>query len=151
MATDIVSSRSAAIIGSGPAGLMAAEVLSEGGVHIDLYDAMPSAGRKFLLAGKGGLNLTHAEPREDFLTRYGTGGERLRPLLEAFGADALRAWAHELGISTFTGSTGRIFPDGMKAAPLLRAWLHRLRKHGVVFHMRQRWRGWDDKNNLLFT
>ena len=149
MAIDIVSSRSAAIIGSGPAGLMAAEVLSEGGVHVDLYDAMPSAGRKFLLAGKGGLNITHAEIREEFLTRYGTGGARLRPLLEAFGPDALRAWVHGLGISTFSGSSGRVFPEGMKAAPLLRAWLHRLRKNGVVFHMRHRWRGCQEESCRL--
>jgi hypothetical protein len=129
---------------------MAAEVLSAGGVHVDVYDAMPSAGRKFLLAGKGGLNLTHAEQHEQFLARYGTGSARLRPLLEAFGPDALRAWAHGLGISTFAGSSGRVFPDGMKAAPLLRAWLHRLRKSGVDFHVRHRWRGWGDNNNLIF-
>lgn len=151
MAIDTVSPKNAAVIGSGPAGLMAAEVLCEGGVHVDVYDAMPSAGRKFLLAGKGGLNLTHAEPLEEFLACYSAGGPRLRPLLEGFGPDVLRAWVHGLGISTFTGSSGRVFPDGMKAAPLLRAWLHRLRKHGVDFHMRHQWRGWDDKNNLIFS
>jgi hypothetical protein len=151
MAIDTDSPKNAAIIGSGPAGLMAAEVLSAGGVHVDVYDTMPSAGRKFLLAGKGGLNLTHAEQHEQFLARYGTAAARLNPLLEAFGPDALRAWTHGLGINTFTGSSGRVFPDGMKAAPLLRACLHRLRQNGVHFHMRHRWRGWDNQNNLLFT
>jgi hypothetical protein len=121
---------------------MAAEVLSEHGVTVHLYDAMPSVGRKFLLAGKGGMNLTHAEPRDDFLSRYGVRRAQLEPLIDAFDADALRAWVHALGIETFVGTSNRVFPKDMKAAPLLRAWLHRLRDRGVQFHMRHRWRGW---------
>ncbi|MDP2833050.1 MAG: TIGR03862 family flavoprotein [Pseudomonadota bacterium] len=132
-----------AIIGGGPAGLMAAEALAGSGAQIDLYDAMPSVGRKFLLAGKGGLNLTHSEERETFLSRYGSRRADIEPLLDSFGADDLRAWAEGLGIETFVGSSGRVFPREMKAAPLLRAWLHRLREAGVRFHMRHRWLGWD--------
>ncbi len=132
-----------AIIGGGPAGLMAAEVLSGAGMPVDLYDAMPSVGRKFLLAGRGGLNLTHSEDREAFLSRYGARRGNLEPLLDAFGADDLRAWAEGLGIATFVGSSGRVFPREMKAAPLLRAWLHRLREAGVNFHVRHRWLGVD--------
>jgi uncharacterized flavoprotein (TIGR03862 family) len=139
--------RSVAVIGGGPAGLMAAEMLVQGGVQVDLYDAMPSVGRKFLLAGKGGMNLTHAEPNQLFLSRYGTRRSELEPLLEQFGQDALRDWVHELGIATFVGSSGRVFPVDMKAAPLLRAWLHRLRADGVRFHMRHRWLGWSDGAN----
>ena len=135
-----------AVIGGGPAGLMAAEVLAQGGVRVDLYDAMPTAGRKFLRAGKGGMNITHAEPEDDFLSRYGARRAQLQPLLDSFGPDALREWVHGLGISTFVGSSGRVFPAGMKAAPLLRAWLHRLREAGVHFHMRHRWCGWVDEN-----
>lgn len=130
------------VIGAGPAGLMAAEVLAAAGRTVVVYDAMPSAGRKFLLAGIGGLNLTHSEPMARFVSRYGAEGEHLAPLLAAFGADELRAWAKELGVQTFVGTSGRVFPQEMKAAPLLRAWLHRLRRQGVQFHMRQRWRGW---------
>ncbi|MCX7193532.1 MAG: TIGR03862 family flavoprotein [Proteobacteria bacterium] len=131
-----------AVIGGGPAGLMAAEVLSRGGARVDVYDAMPTVGRKFLMAGKGGMNITHSEPFEDFFTRYGARSAEIKPLLDAFGPDALREWVHGLGISTFVGSSGRIFPTDMKAAPLLRAWLHRLRQTGVRFHMRHRWCGW---------
>ncbi|MDH5538631.1 MAG: TIGR03862 family flavoprotein, partial [Rhizobacter sp.] len=134
--------RRAAIIGGGPAGLMAAEVLAAAGLQVDLYDTMPSVGRKFLLAGKGGLNLTHGEPMVAFLERYGAQRERLAPLLARFGPDALRAWASDLGIKTFVGSSGRVFPADLKAAPLLRAWLHRLRAAGVRLHMRHRWVGW---------
>jgi uncharacterized flavoprotein (TIGR03862 family) len=133
---------SVAIVGGGPAGLMAAEVLTQHGVSVDLYDAMPSVGRKFLLAGRGGLNLTHAEPLEDFLTRFGDRQADLAPQILAFTPDMLRQWVHELGIDTFVGSSGRVFPTDMKAAPLLRAWLHRLRAQGVRFHMRHRWLGW---------
>ena len=129
---------SIAIVGGGPAGLMAAEVLSRGGVQVDLYDAMPSVGRKFLMAGKGGMNVTHSEPAVAFRTRYGTRQANIAPLLDAFGPDKLRAWIRELGFETFVGSSGRVFPVDMKAAPLLRAWLHRLREAGVRFHMRQR-------------
>jgi uncharacterized flavoprotein (TIGR03862 family) len=131
-----------AVIGGGPARLMAAEVLAAGGAKVDLFDAMPSVGRKFLLAGKGGLNLTHSEAFEAFVERYGARRAVLEPMLRGFGPDALRAWAQSLGVSTFVGSSGRIFPTDLKAAPLLRAWLHRLRVAGVRFHMRHRWVGW---------
>ena len=131
-----------AVIGGGPAGLMAAETLVAGGVEVDLYDRMPSLGRKFLLAGRGGLNLTHSEPREPFLARYGDRQPEIEPLIAAFGPDDLRAWAQSLGVETFVGSSGRVFPKEMKAAPLLRAWLHRLRQTGVGFHVRHRWLGW---------
>jgi uncharacterized flavoprotein (TIGR03862 family) len=146
MTPDHLPTRTVAVIGGGPAGLMAAEVLSRGGVRVDLYDAMPSVGRKFLLAGKGGLNLTHAEPREPFLSRYGERRARIAPLLDAFGPEALREWARGLGIDTFVGSSGRVFPVEEKAAPLLRAWLHRLREAGVRLHARHRWLGWDDRD-----
>lgn len=141
----------AVVVGAGPAGLMAAEVLSHAGVQVDVYDAMPSAGRKLLLAGKGGLNLTHAEPFELFVQRYGARQSALAPMLQAFGAQALRDWAQGLGISTFVGTSGRVFPADMKAAPLLRAWLHRLREAGVRFHMRHRWTGWDASGACQFT
>jgi hypothetical protein len=137
-----VPARAAIVVGAGPAGLMAAEALVDAGVAIDVYDAMPSAGRKFLLAGIGGLNLTHSEPFEAFVARYGARRAQIEPILHAFGPDALRAWAQGLGIETFVGSSGRVFPAGMKAAPLLRAWLHRLRAAGVRLHMRHRWLGW---------
>jgi hypothetical protein len=139
----------AIVIGAGPAGLMAAEVLSSAGVAVDVYDAMPSAGRKFLMAGKSGLNLTHAEPAANFVARYGDRSEWVAPWLHEFDADALRGWAHGLGVDTFVGSSGRVFPADMKAAPLLRAWLHRLRAAGVRFHMRYRWLGWEG-DELLF-
>jgi len=130
---------------------MAAEVLIQGGMRVDVYDAMPSVCRKFLLAGKGGLNITHSEPAGPFLSRYGSRATRIAPLLDAFGPEALRTWVHELGIETFVGTSGRVFPKEMKAAPLLRAWLHRLRTAGVRFHMRQRWIGWNDDGALCFT
>jgi uncharacterized flavoprotein (TIGR03862 family) len=140
-----------AIIGGGPAGLMAAEVLSGHGIQVDLYDAMPSLGRKFLMAGKGGLNLTHSEPIDAFLARYGERRPQLEPLIAAFGPDDLRAWAAGLGVDTFVGTSGRVFPAEMKAAPLLRAWLHRLRGAGVRFHVRHRWLGWDAEGGLRFA
>ncbi len=140
-----------AVIGGGPAGLMAAEVLAADGAQVELFDAMPSVGRKFLLAGKGGLNLTHSEPFDAFVGRYGTRRDVMAPMLRAFGPAELRAWAQALGVSTFIGSSGRVFPTDMKAAPLLRAWLARLRATGVVFHMRQRWLGWDASNALRFA
>ncbi|MDP2418481.1 MAG: TIGR03862 family flavoprotein [Hydrogenophaga sp.] len=134
-----------AIVGGGPAGLMAAEVLSRAGVSVHVFDAMPSVGRKFLLAGKGGMNLTHAEPLPAFISRYGQHAEHIRPLLQTFGPQAVRDWAAGLGIATFVGSSQRVFPTDMKAAPLLRAWLHRLRHPAsgvpVQFHMRHRWLG----------
>ena len=138
------SARRVAVIGGGPAGLMAAEVLAAGGARVALFDAMPSVGRKFLLAGKGGLNLTHGEPLDAFLGRFGARRAALEPMLRSFGPDALRAWAQGLGVGTFVGSSGRVFPTDLKAAPLLRAWLHRLREAGVGFHMRQRWIGWGE-------
>jgi uncharacterized flavoprotein (TIGR03862 family) len=139
-----------AVIGGGPAGLMAAETAASAGVRVKVCDAMPSVGRKFLLAGKGGLNLTHAEPPEPFLNRYGDRRHRIEPLLGGFGPAELRDWARRLGIETFVGSSGRVFPAGMKAAPLLRAWLRRLRDLGVVFHVRHRWRGFDEDGALRF-
>jgi len=141
----------AAVIGGGPAGLMAAEVLVQGGVHVDLYDAMPSVGRKFLLAGVGGMNITHSESFDAFLSRYGAQVDSIRPLLEAFPPDALREWIHRVGVETFVGSSGRVFPKEMKAAPLLRAWLHRQREAGVRFHVRHRWLGWADDGALRFA
>lgn len=140
-----------AVVGGGPAGLIAAETLAQGGAQVDLYDAMPSVGRKFLLAGIGGMNITHAEPFEIFATRYGVCEQALRPLLDSFSPDALRGWIHALGIETFVGSSGRVFPRDMKAAPLLRAWLHRLREAGVRFHMRHRWLGWTETGALRFA
>jgi uncharacterized flavoprotein (TIGR03862 family) len=143
-----------AVIGGGPAGLMAAQVLAEGGCAVDVYDAMPSVGRKFLLAGKGGLNLTHAEAHDSFLSRYGSARTRLRPVIDEFGPEALRSWAKQLGVETFVGTSGRVFPADMKAAPLLRAWLHRLRQAGVTFHMRHRWLGWrgaESNSSLVFA
>ena len=142
-----------AVIGGGPAGLMAAEVLAGAGsaISVQLYDAMPSVGRKFLLAGKGGLNLTHSEGAEAFLGRYGERSAQLAPLLAAFGPNEVRAWAEALGVPTFVGSSGRVFPTDMKAAPLLRAWLHRLRSAGVQFSMRHRWLGWGDDGALSFS
>ncbi|WP_158937696.1 TIGR03862 family flavoprotein [Burkholderia sp. S171] len=134
-----------AVIGGGPAGLMAAEALAAGGVEVDLYDAMPSVGRKFLMAGKGGMNLTHSEPAELFLSRYAERRAQIEPLLRRFDTTALRAWVHGLGVETFVGSSGRVFPTDMKAAPMLRAWLHRLRGSGVRFHMRHKWLGWGDE------
>lgn len=142
-----------AVIGGGPAGLMAAEVIAKAGsaVQVTVYDAMPSVGRKFLLAGKGGLNLTHSEGFEAFTSRYGSAGAHLAPMLTRFDAQQVRDWALGLGIETFVGSSGRVFPKDMKAAPLLRAWLHRLRGSGVKFFMRHRWLGWADSGALLFA
>ncbi len=139
------------VIGAGPAGLMAAETLAAAGLSVDVHDAMPSVGRKFLLAGKGGLNLTHSEPLPPFLERYAERESALAPMLRDFGPDALRAWAAGLGVTTFVGSSGRVFPTDLKAAPLLRAWLHRLRAAGVRFHMRQRWLGWHESGVLRFA
>jgi len=135
----LTKAKTVAVIGGGPAGLMAAEMLSQSGVQVDLYDAMPSVGRKFLLAGKGGLNITHSESTDEFLSRYRDRRTELVPYLNAFGAEALRDWVHALGVDTFVGTSGRVFPVEKKAAPLLRAWLHRLRESGVRFHVRHRW------------
>ncbi len=139
-----------AIIGAGPAGLMAAEVISQAGLRVDVFDAMPSVGRKFLLAGIGGLNITHSEAYEPFCSRYGERPAALQAALDGFTPSDLRSWVHGLGVETFVGSSGRVFPKEMKAAPLLRAWLHRLREAGVQFHMRHRWQGWDAAGALVF-
>ena len=143
--------QSIAVIGGGPAGLMAAEVLSSAGQRVHVFDAMPSVARKFLLAGRGGLNLTHSEAPEIFVSRYGIRRSDVGRWLDEFGPQQLREWAHDLGIATFVGSSGRVFPQKMKAAPLLRAWLHRLRRSGAVFHARHRWLGWDADGALRFT
>jgi len=137
-----------AIIGGGPAGLMAAEVLSQAGYKVDVYDGMPSVGRKFLLAGVGGMNITHSEPSPAFVSRYAERASVIAPMLRSFGAQALCDWIHGLGIQTFIGSSGRVFPADMKAAPLLRAWLKRLREAGVVIHTRHRWLGWNADSSL---
>jgi len=139
-----------AVIGGGPAGLMAADIAAAHGARVVVFDGMASSGRKFLLAGKGGLNLTHAEPMPAFGARYGLAQGRLAPLLERFGAADVRAWAASLGIETFVGSSDRIFPRDLKAAPLLRRWLQRLRERGVVLRMRHRWCGWMPDGALRF-
>jgi uncharacterized flavoprotein (TIGR03862 family) len=140
-----------AVIGAGPAGLMAAEVIAQGGAQVTIYDAMPSAGRKFLMAGRGGLNLTHSEALPAFLTRYGAAMPHLAPAIEAFSPDALRAWSEALGQPTFVGSSGRVFPRAFKASPLLRAWLRRLDGLGVQLVLRHRWSGWDNDGRLLLA
>jgi uncharacterized flavoprotein (TIGR03862 family) len=140
-----------AVVGGGPAGLMAAEVLARGGAGVTVFDRMPSVGRKLLLAGRGGLNLTHSEELERFLTRYGDAEPRLRPAIEALSPTYVRAWCEELGQETFVGSSGRVFPKSMKASPLLRAWLRRLAAEGVMFKLRHHWRGWDDDGDLVLA
>src|SRR6267142_1905069 len=139
-----------AIVGGGPAGLMASDVLVRGGARVTVYDQMPAVGRKFLLAGRGGLNLTHSEPLDQFLRRYGSAETRIRSAIEASSPDDLRAFSAELGQPTFVGSSGRVFPKAMKASPLLRAWLRRLAAMGVTFKLRHRWRGWDESGRLVF-
>lgn len=138
------------MIGGGPAGLMAAETLARAGVTVTVYDQMPSLGRKLLMAGRGGLNLTHSEPLADFLKRYGDADERLLAAVTAFPPAALRAWADALGADTFVGSSGRVFPKALKTSPLLRTWLLRLRNLGVTVKLRHRWEGWDDDGQLVF-
>jgi len=145
-----ISTPHVAIIGAGPAGLMAAEVLAQGGASVTVYDAMASVGRKFLMAGRGGLNLTHSEKLPVFLTRYRKAVPRLAAAIEAFPPDRLREWCEGLGQPTFVGSSGRIFPKALKASPLLRAWLRRLDAMGVQFSLRHRWTGWDESGRLLF-
>jgi len=139
------------VVGAGPAGLMAAEVLARAGVSVTVYDRMPSAGRKLLMAGRGGLNLTHGEDLSAFLARYRGGDATLGRAIEAFPPAALRAWADDLGQETFTGSSGRVFPKAMKASPLLRAWLRRLADLNVRFAFRHHWRGFDEAGRLRFT
>jgi len=140
-----------AVIGGGPAGLMAAEAAISRGARVDVYDAMPSVGRKFLLAGKSGLNLTHSEPAEKFLGRYSVRSAHIQPLLTGFGPDALREWARGLGVETFVGTSGRVFPSDLKSAPLLRAWLRQLRQGGAAIHARHCWCGWDENGALRFS
>jgi uncharacterized flavoprotein (TIGR03862 family) len=142
--------KNVAIIGAGPAGLMAAEVLAQGGAAVTVYDAMPSAGRKFLMAGRGGLNLTHSEPLPAFLARYREATSYLQPAINAFPPNALRAWSEALGQETFIGSSGRVFPKAFKASPLLRVWLRRLDSMGVRLILRHRWTGWDENSHLRF-
>ena len=139
-----------AVIGAGPAGLIAAETLAQQGVQVALYDAMPSFGRKFLMAGKSGLNITHVEAETRFLRRYPDCDPRLDAALRRFGPAEIRAWMQSLGIDDFVGTTGRVFPTMMKASPLLRAWLARLATLGVDFFRRHRWRGWDATDQLIF-
>ena len=140
--------RQCVIIGGGPAGLMAAEQLTHAGYKVDLYDAMPTVGRKFLLAGLGGLNITHSEPYEAFCKRYSHGQSSIKPILDDFTPTQLRQWCDDLGINTFIGTSGRVFPEAMKAAPLLRTWLTRLRENGLTIHPKHRWLGWDDEGKI---
>jgi uncharacterized flavoprotein (TIGR03862 family) len=143
--------KTVAIIGGGPAGLMAAEIISAQDVRVDVYDSMPSVGRKLLMAGKSGLNITHSEPFEQFVSRYGKRRTQIEPLLKVFGPNELRGWVHSFGIETFVGTSGRVFPVGMKASPLLRAWLKRLSEAGVTFHVRHKWLGWNEDQTLKFS
>ena len=145
-----ISKASVAIIGAGPAGLMTAETLAQSGIGVAVFDAMPSVGRKFLMAGRGGLNLTHSEPLDAFLTRYREATPKLASAIESFPPERLRAWCEALGQPTFVGSSGRIFPKALKASPLLRAWLRRLDAMGVSFSMRHRWIGLDDSGRVSF-
>ncbi len=140
-----------AVIGGGPAGLIAAEVLARAGVAVTVYDRMPSVGRKLLMAGRGGLNLTHSEEFERFVARYAEARPQLEPLIAAFSPAELRAWCEGLGQETFVGSSGRVFPKAFKASPLLRAWLARLEESGVRFALRHRWQGWDEEGRLVLT
>ncbi|MEX5341072.1 TIGR03862 family flavoprotein [Pseudomonas sp. I2] len=140
-----------AVIGGGPAGLMAAEALAGAGMAVEVFDAMPSVGRKFLLAGVGGMNITHSEGYPAFVSRYARRHREIDALLRDFDGEALRQWIHGLGIETFVGTSGRVFPRDMKAAPLLRAWLKRLRDSGVVIHTRHRWHGWNADGTLRIT
>ncbi len=141
---------SVVIIGGGPAGLMAAEVLIQHGIKVDVYDAMASLGRKFLMAGRGGLNLTHSEPFEQFVSRYGNQKEEVQKWLINFSPTQLRQWAGGLGVETFVGTSGRVFPKEMKSSPLLRAWLKRLHQAGVDFHLKHKWIGWNAEQSLKF-
>jgi uncharacterized flavoprotein (TIGR03862 family) len=151
LSASISSKKNIAIVGAGPAGLMAAEVLAQGGARVTVYDAMASVGRKLLLAGRGGLNLTHSEALPEFLARYGKAMPQLAPAIDAFPPEALRRWSEALGQPTFVGSSGRVFPEAFKASPLLRAWLRRLDSIGVQFALRHRWSGWDSDGRLLFV
>ncbi len=146
---DVPKIKNAAVIGGGPAGLMAAEMLARDGAHVTIYERMPSLARKFLMAGRGGLNITHSEPLARFLKRYGDEEGHLAAAIDAFSPAALIAWCEELGQETFVGSSGRVFPKSMKASPLLRAWLRRLNGQGVQVKLRHHFRGWDEAGRLL--
>lgn len=150
MSHALASTTQIAIIGGGPAGLMAAEVANAAGLTVDLFEAKGSVGRKFLIAGKGGLNLTHGEPRPGFDARYRERTREVARWLDVFDGEALRAWAREYGVETYVGSSGRVFPMDRKAAPLLRGWVRRLRERGVRFHVQHRWLGWSDDQRLRF-
>jgi len=151
MTENKLRARRVAVIGGGPAGLMAAETARAAGATVDVYERMGSVGRKFLVAGKGGLNLTHSDPLELFVSRYRGREREVRAWLKEFDAEALREWARGLGVETFVGTSGRVFPSDLKAAPLLRGWVRRLRASGVNFHVHQRWLGWNDDGNLCFA
>jgi len=151
MGTKSIQDSAVAVIGGGPAGLMAAEVIINAGLQVDLFESMPSMGRKFLVAGKGGLNLTHDEPHEIFLSNYGIQRNKLEPILEQFGPEEVRKWAQDKGIETFVGSSHRVFPKNMKAGPLLRSWLEQLKIKGVIFHIRHEWTGWSKDGSLQFN
>ena len=138
------------IIGGGPAGLIAAETLAKAGFRVDVYERKASLGRKFLMAGRGGLNLTHSEPLDSFLNRYNEARDFVAPFINEFSPEDLRSWCHDLGEPTFIGSSGRIFPESFKASPLLRAWIRQLEKLGAQFHMQKEWNGWDKNKNLIF-
>ena len=146
-----MTSADAAVIGAGPAGLMAADVLASAGRRVAVYEKMPSAARKFLMAGRGGLNLTHSEPMDVFLTRYGEASDWLAPLVARLTPDQLRQWSAGHGEETFTGTSGRVFPKSFKASPLLRAWLRDLAGKGVTLHTRKTWTGWDGQGALSFA
>ncbi len=145
------AARRIAVIGAGPAGLMAAEVMAGRGAAVTVYEGMPSVGRKFLLAGRGGLNLTHSEDLDKFVARYGAAASHLRPAIEAFPPEALRAWSEQLGQETFVGTSGRVFPKSLKTSPLLRAWLRRLDGSGVRLALRHRWTGWDENGDIIMS
>lgn len=148
---NIKQQHSVAVIGAGPAGLFAAQTLAQAGCHVEVFDQKPTPARKFLMAGRGGLNITHSEDYQTFITRYGAAQNNLKPALDGFTPDDMRAWCQNLEEETFIGSSGRVFPKSMKASPLLRKWLSALDELGVVFHMRHRWDGWNEDGHLVFT
>lgn len=142
--------QSVVIIGGGPAGLIAAEIIARSGIAVELFERKTSVGRKFLMAGRGGLNITHSEPMNGFVTRYRAASAHLAPFIQKFSSTELRNWSDSLGAETFVGSSGRVFPKAMKASPLLRAWKERLVTLGVVMHTAHDWQGWDDTGAIIF-